>query len=497
MRNILIPIIAIALLGSCSTEWDDHYDMSGTVPQQSLMQTIAADTQLGQFADMLKATGYDSILSSSQTYTVWAPTNDALYAASISGTEDMLRVVRNHIARYSNPTSIGLDKKVNMLNGKSIAYDAADDFGGAKLAEANIAAKNGVLHKVENTIPYKYNIREYIDGHSECKQISRFIAGFDKKEYDESLSTTYDSVFVNYNALLHHPVYGIGAIENEDSTYCMVVPTDLAWQKAYDKLNHAFNNYNADAAVADSIQHVQTAQMIVRALASKTLDENQLATYERVEASNGVIYLANDEILNIDTCLTNAVVKVEAENMDGRVNLTGTSTYIRMSDINSAVQDISDNSYLEVSSGNVDGGVIFDIPNVMAQKYDVYVDFVSPVIDGESQAEQKTKVVFQMRYLSAVGRTTTVNNNAAKEISAAGGDIISVKAFSNVSMPVADYHDKLWLSDENNSAADINNTTTLQVKTKVSSSDARKGYTRLFRIDRIRFVPVAEAAQNQ
>ena len=84
-----------------------------------------------------------------------------------------------------------------------------------------------------------------------------------------------------------------------------------------------------------------------------------------------------------------------------------------------------------------------------------------------------------------------MNNNTATEISAEQGNIISIKAFSGVEMPVADFYDKLWLSDENNSASSITNSTTLQVRTRVSASDARKGYVRIFRIDRIRFVPTS------
>ena len=490
-RKNILCVLAVGVLCGCSSEWNDHYDLSSSVAQQNLMQTIAADPQLDHFRQLLETTGYDSVLTSSQTYTVWAPTNDALDAASLDGADNGLNIVRNHIARYATPTSVGANQKVCMLNGKSIAFASEDNFGGAPITAANIAAKNGVLHKVSSIVPYKYNIREYIDSHSECSLLSRFLARFDTLQYDETLSTTYDSVFVNYNVLLQHPTYGVGDLENEDSVYTMVVATDEAWQKAYDKLSGAFVHYSSNPAEADSVRDVQTAQTIVRALASRNLDESKLGGYEKIEASNGTIYLASDEVQDIDTCLTNAVVTVEAEDMDGRTNMSGTSTYIRNTDMNAAVQGIGNNSYLEVSSGNVDGGVVFSIPDVLAQKYDVYVDFISPVIDGETLAEQKTKVSFQLRHLNATGRTTTVNNNTATEISAEQGNIISIKAFSGVEIPVADFYDKLWLSDENNSASSIVNSTTLQVRTRVSASDARKGYVRIFRIDRIRFVPIS------
>lgn len=494
-RAILLPIrlcliSSMILVSACSSEWNDHYSASKNMAGENLMQTIAKDNNLSTFSQILAKTGYNTILESDQTYTVWAPENNALAGIDINDANNNMRIVSNHIARFNNPSSTNASQKIYMLNGKSMAFKSSNNYEGVEISAADISASNGILHKIKSLIPYKYNIREYLDSHAECSEISNFISTFDKKVYDATLSTTYDSVFVNYNALLQHKIYGMGDIANEDSSYVMVIPNNETLQKAYNIIAPAFTNYKSVASVADSIKKVQAMQTIVRALASKNIDEASLSGYTKVEASNGTIYLATDNVNNIDTCLTNALIKVEAENMDGRVSLTGTNTYIRTTDINSAVQGVSSNSYLEVSSGNVDGGVIFDIPNVLAQAYDIYVDFVSPKVDGDAVANQLTKVSFQLRYMNETGKSSTLNNNTATEIAASQGDIISIKAFSNVAIPVADYYDKLWLSDESNSLADTNETTTLQVKTRVTSTDARNGYIRTFRIDRIRFVPI-------
>lgn len=497
MKLHKLSLLATALiLTSCSADWDEHYSGNTGLSQNSLMQTIAADAELSEFAAMLRATGYDAVLDADQTYTVWAPTNAALAAGNVSDADAQLRTVRNHIARHTFPTSTSTDTHIAMLNGKTLTYDADDAFAGQHLASANVPAVNGILHKVDGIIAYKYNVREYFDTHAKCSALSQFVAQFDEEKFAPELSTTYDSIFVNYNPLLHHETYGVGDLANEDSLYTMVIPTNDAYEAAFSRLAPAFTTFNADQAVADSIQKVQTAQTILRALTARQsdtarLDRQQLANvYPHEPASNGDIYLAETEIFDIDTCLTNAVISVEAEDMDGRISTSGTNAYIRNSDINSTIQGISDNSYLEVSSGNVDGGVTFDIPNVLAQKYDIYVDFVSPLIDGENLAEQKTKVSFQLRYINEKGRSSVSNNNSGIEVNATMGDIISVKAYEGFTFPVADYLDRLRMSDEGFSMSTVTVNTTLQVKTKVSSTDARNGYERLFRIDRIRFVPV-------
>lgn len=487
MKLHKLSLLTTALiLTSCSADWDEHYNSHEGLSQRNLMETIAADNDLSAFAALLRQTGYDAVLEADQTYTVWAPTN-----AALSSHQADAAFVKNHVARYTFPASTPSNQRITMLNGKTMAFDAADRFEGITLTASNIPAHNGLIHKMDGTIAYRYNIREFIDTHEECTACSQFLAAFDEARYEAELSTTYDSVFVSYNPLLNHKAYGVGDIANEDSLYTVVIADDAAWQQAYDKLAPAFKTYNANEVLADSIQHVQTAQTIFRALTARNLDATQLATtYPYEEASNGHIYLAKGEIADIDTCLTNAIITVEAEEMDGRISLSGTNAYIRNTDINSAVQGLGNNSYLEVSSGNVDGGVTFDIPNVLAQTYDIYVDFVSPIIDGEALAEQMTKVSFQLRYMNAQGRTAVSNNNTATPVEASLGDIISIKAFSNIAFPVADYYDPLRLSDERNSLTDIIENTTLQVKTKVTATDARNGYVRTFRIDRVRFVPV-------
>ncbi|MCM1312029.1 MAG: fasciclin domain-containing protein [Bacteroides sp.] len=504
-------LASFALL-SCSEEWNDHYDRGSNLPMESLMDIVNSDSHLTKFGQILKATGYDSILTSDQTYTVWAPVDEALAFVDMNDSNALLRLVRNHIARYSNPTSIPETEKIYMLNGKSMAY-SGDFFNGAELLEKNIVAKNGILHKLDTQIPYKFNIMEYISTDNRFSDMYDFISSFNEQRYSPEFSTTYDSVFVNYNQLLEDKLYGIGSISNEDSIYTMIIPDNEAWRSAYEHIKPYFRTYNKEQNIADSVQHVQTCLAILggltfRGLVSDVASYDSLFTvtenvirpvseyfsgYNTVDASNGLLYVASANLNLNDTCVWNHKIDVEAEDMDSRINLSSTNSYIRNTDINSLVAGVSNSSYLEVSSGNVDGGVIFDVANTLAGKYDVYVDFVSPLIDGENMVNEITKVSFQLRYRNENGRTSTLNNNTGVDV---GGEeqtgIISVKAFENVSLPVADFYDGMWFLDEKNSAADIVETTTLQVKTKVSSSDARKGYVRKFRVDRVRFVPVLE-----
>jgi len=517
MRRDTIFVVLTAIVGmwastACTSDWDDHYGRQAGVNAQSLMDVIEADAQLSRFNMALKRTGMDSALRADQTYTVWAPTDEALAALDLADDAAIRRMVMNHIARFSYPTST--TGNVVMLNGKTMRYTSAAVFNEATIAEANIAAANGLLHKLSAQIPYRYNLRELMDADSRFAKLAAFVARFDQRVYDERRSTSRDSVFVDYNALLQDPKYGVGDLADEDSLFTMILPTDAVWQTELERIGAAFTPYSADARAADSVRHVQAAQALLggltfRGIADDAADSLVTVTgrtikpvkaylegYERIQASNGIVYVASTALNRNDACVWRHVLTTEAEELDSRVAMAGSNCYVRNTNTVSRVQGVSENSYLEVTSGNVDGGSTFYVAGSLATTYDVYVDFVNPVVDGENVAAERTKVTFQLMYRGANGRATAKNQNTPTEITGIDADgvlqpgIISVKAFEAVALPVSDFYDGMWHADPTHAALETTPTTTLKVQTRVTAADARNGYVRKFRIDRVRLVPV-------
>ena len=74
-----LPIV----FATCTKKWDDHNQVTDTNINSNLAQLIGKTSGLAKFSDMLVKTGYDKIISSSKTYTVWAPTNDAFNCATM------------------------------------------------------------------------------------------------------------------------------------------------------------------------------------------------------------------------------------------------------------------------------------------------------------------------------------------------------------------------------------------------------------------------------
>lgn len=353
-KGIICLLSGMALFVSCNDEWDAHYDRNGSVPQVSLMDLLRNDASLSTFTQIVEVTGTDSLLVSNQTYTVWAPVNEALINVDMTDRAALERLVKNHIARYTNPTSTQPGKYIYMLNGKRMAYDDAESFNGTSLEDGNERAINGVLHKLRDTIPYRYNFYEYLSVYPEYSKVYEFINRFVEKRYDASASVGTDSVFVDYNPMLYSYYYGIGHIDDEDSLYTMILPDNAAWDKAYAHISPYFTTYNANEAVADSIRDVQTGQAILNGLtfrgkvddpASKdslvTVTGNVIyqtsryfAPYTKLDASNGLMYLAEGDLILDDTCTWNKEILVEAEYLNGRTTSTSTSAYVRNTDVN-------------------------------------------------------------------------------------------------------------------------------------------------------------------
>ena len=190
-------------------------------------------------------TQYDSVLCASQTFTVWAPTNEAIQNSGIDLNDSVYvtKFVENHIARFLHSTSNLQRKSVLMKNLKKLifAYDGSSySINGNKLVNTGVAVKNGVVYKVEDVNPYLYNIYEYMEYTPGFDSINTFFKYYESKELDVENSTVigvngenqnvYDTVWKYSNTLLS----AIGRLDLEDSIYTAILPNNDAWNSAFE-----------------------------------------------------------------------------------------------------------------------------------------------------------------------------------------------------------------------------------------------------------------------
>lgn len=254
IKNILctgvIAAAGAAAMLSCSDTWDDHYSGTATtVFSGTTMQAIEAETP--DFAEVIKAVGFDRELQSENVYTIWAPANFDKEAMLALARTDSARVVdrfiKNHIARYYVSQDGREDRRVSLMSSKLTTMTADGKFGSANmdLTRINLSCENGILHVIDSSIPYQYNVFEQIEALYNAKTDSVSMYAFlskwnaDSLDADKSVSRGVDengeriwvdSVMIRNNTALKNMK---ALIYREDSNYIAIVPSAEAYKERY------------------------------------------------------------------------------------------------------------------------------------------------------------------------------------------------------------------------------------------------------------------------
>ncbi|MCD8301449.1 MAG: hypothetical protein LUC44_00350 [Prevotellaceae bacterium] len=285
----------IMAVPSCTDTWEDHYNSGeSTAATQSLWKLISENPDLSNFSQIAEQVHYyrDQThpqadytfkdMLDGQVMTVWVPENDALSSAEWQKWYDLAestpytvqqQFLANSMALWRHIATGGGADTLTMLNGKKQVFDK-DNFTMAELPmkEKNIAASNGTLHTMSTAIPFVYNIYEFLkdEDNSTANNLSTFhdllIEG-DTTYFSEDMSieglpdangdpTYVDSVYRTSNTMFtkqglpsnsntdQYLTYdeSFGAeIDSEDSTFIMLLPTDNAWENAYQMLEKYYN----------------------------------------------------------------------------------------------------------------------------------------------------------------------------------------------------------------------------------------------------------------
>ena len=258
-KYIFVALAGAALVVASCTDFDDYNEAysgdPGTTSGQTLWQNIAGNADLSDFASILDKAGYRQRLQGSQFYTVWAPLNGTFDAAAIAAHDSTWitqRFINSHIANFNYQATGELNRRVHTLNEKSFVLSgnsSAYTYDGHDMVSFNIPTSNGTLHTIDGYAEYFPNVYEYIFDVDGCDSISSIFEHYEDSYLDEDASVegpiidgkqTYsDSVMVTVNTLA---VLDMGALlDDEDSSYTMLMPTDDAYVKAYDAISPAFN----------------------------------------------------------------------------------------------------------------------------------------------------------------------------------------------------------------------------------------------------------------
>jgi uncharacterized surface protein with fasciclin (FAS1) repeats len=528
MKNIkycILCAIALAGLPACNETFNEHYsEEAGVAPEHTLRQLIEQDPELSLFAGMLKKTGDDVLLSSTQSFTVWAPVNDALQGVDMEDEEGLKNIVRTHIARSMYIAGDQTDAIVLTMNDKRINFSGSSGryvMNGAEVATANHPARNGILHIMKEQVPFVKNLWQYL-GNQDMDSIRSYFDAFHLKifvpagskviDYENGMAV-YDSLFVESNEMFYYSMNGIGYLNHEDSIYSMILPNNTAWAKAYNERKPYFAT---GAPNADSVQHWNTQYAIVRDLvfrgrvgAPGSLDSivstrgnvfrNPAGLFPATPpstASNGLVYIT-DELKHNYWESWQHPLQIEAERALVTLLETGiTSTAAKVSyayipdhpDIPSKMCYLISNGNTSVTESTF---LLFNIPNTLKAEYNMYAVFAPIRYLYPNFPAERTKVRFDIQQLDRSTVDLPVDKQEWNSLVgvAKGGlgkvpadnetDSATVKKMflTSITFPEANYREEIT-------------TIRLKLLSRITSADSRNGYNNRMLLDYIILEPV-------
>lgn len=440
-RHVFVAAtLGLILVACASEEWDKHYNTSSVVlADETLAECIQKQPELSKFYQLMERCGYDDILGGSQTYTVWAPNNDALNAFDPT-TMDTLRakeIVENHISRFSYPTSGLTTEKIYLLSNKLVTFQAVGDhflFGENTLVDRNVMAKNGILHSLNGFEPYNPNLWEYLDRLTDVDSI---------RAYFNSLIVTDDFGETTNN------MYQYAYLDNEDSTYTVLIPSNQAWKDALLRIQSNFKFYKdtqgkqllyTKAAIIENLFFSQVEDPYLY----DTIVSTQQAAFDvdnlfmgatRFQASNGSLYKTDTFRVASNESWQKPII-LEAEWTDyGRTNL---NSNIFFRNALGTGFEASNDKYITIDPTTTNDisnvAVVFSIPNVLSATYDIYCVFMPERI-ADQVAPKPNVANFTITYRKANGSYQPTSFTPLKSNVETSADTVTKVYIGRVTFP--------------------------------------------------------------
>lgn len=264
MNKMKMMVLAGGMLAAAScSDFDDF----NTVPvaadpaaDQTLWENISKNPELSDFRAVLERVGYDKVLDAAHTYTVWAPVNgDGSWKEALDNVSDEKVVhefLNNLIADYAHRENDPNDTVIYMLNEKllkftgknstSLAFDAQRILPNVENPSVyNYPSTNGLLYVVSSPSVFRYNGYEYIaEMTGRADSMLKYVRHFERITLDEENSVKGDirdgvqhyddSVMIVQNKLISETLKS--QLDNEDSLYTVLIPTNGAWEEAYNRI---------------------------------------------------------------------------------------------------------------------------------------------------------------------------------------------------------------------------------------------------------------------
>jgi uncharacterized surface protein with fasciclin (FAS1) repeats len=149
---------------SCKKSWNEHYVKPEYLKNGSVFELLSKNPEYSEFTDLLKKTGYDSLLMSNSTFTVFAVKNGAFAGIDTTNVTVLKKIIGMHIVNATVFSDGMNSNRVLAVSGKLLRFantQTGQTVNTIPVTILNAKALNGVLQQVDKVIlpaPSLYDI---------------------------------------------------------------------------------------------------------------------------------------------------------------------------------------------------------------------------------------------------------------------------------------------------------------------------------------------------
>ncbi|MEL0456497.1 fasciclin domain-containing protein [Flavobacteriaceae bacterium SZ-1-7] len=333
--KIFFASFALITVASCTDPWDDHGKTSDQNLDQNLSERIQSTSQTTEFGKLLEETGFDGVLSNSKTYTVWAPTNDAIGQVDPSLLSDLAKkrlFVQNHIALTAFSSVTEQDTvTVQMLSNKYLEFRNGTMIEDATVVSADQYASNGLFHIIGKALEPRLNIWQYVKSKAGSNTMSSYLSSlnsFDIYRSDSIAKANEPEIHKLYaDSLRNSYLTNVYNLNNEKNKYTLFLLENNGFNSEVDNLEPYLIKGTADSTrtyasyftVRDMAFHkavarenLSTTQFVSRFGVEVPIDEDNIV--EEVLLSNGIVYIMSALEVPLENRLLTTQIEGEKPN---------------------------------------------------------------------------------------------------------------------------------------------------------------------------------------
>lgn len=327
--KLFFACILLAGAFSCSDPWEEHAETSDANLNFNLSEALTASAQTSEFAKLLTETGYDKILASSKTFTVWAPTNEAfaqVEASALASTAAKKLFVENHIALTAFSSITQQDTvTVKMYSNKYLEFKFGKTIADANVIEADKYTSNGLYHIIDKALAPKKNIWEYVQERASTNAMSKYLIDLNEVNIytRDSVQKSLSLPGIYADSLTNSYFTNVYNLNNEENKYTFFLLEDGSFVTETERLRPYMNRISEDSTttytnyftVRDLAFHKAiTRENLPDTLVSKfgvKVPLNEATIAEEIQLSNGVVYVMGELEIPLETRLLTSTIQGE------------------------------------------------------------------------------------------------------------------------------------------------------------------------------------------